>query len=118
MATSSPRATDRSMLASTSVRAAPRPYPLPTPRSARNATSGRLQPMLDGAHHLVEDEADDADGQDAQDDVLVDQAVVFLPEEAADAGRPGQHLDGDDHQPRDPQAETEPGEYVRQRGRQ
>src|SRR5881394_2876573 len=101
MQTSSPRSTERSMSASTSLRASPFPYPLPTPESSKkdpSATSHRLQPMFHGAHHAVEDEPDDPDRQDAQDDVLVDEAVVLLPEEAADARRSRQHLDGDDHQ--------------------
>ncbi len=56
-----------------------------------------------------------ADGQDAEDDVLVDQAVVFLPEKAAHAGRAGQHLGGDDHEPRDAETQAESREHVRQR---
>src|SRR5690349_11244486 len=41
------------------------------------------QACFDRVHQPVEREADQADGEDAEDDVLVDQAVVFLPEEAA-----------------------------------
>ena len=46
----------------------------------------------------------------------VDERVVFLPEETADARPAGQHLGGDDHQPGDAEAEPEAGEHVRQRG--
>src|SRR6478735_7126780 len=100
MQTSSPRATERSMSASTSLRASPFPTP-DSSKKAPSATSHRLQPVFDGAHHAIQDEPDDPDRQDAQDDVLVDEAVVLLPEEAADTRRPRQHLDRDDHQPRD-----------------
>ena len=51
-------------------------------------------------------------------DVLVDEAVVLLPEEATDSGRAGQHLDRHDHQPGDAEAEAKTGEHVGQRGRQ
>src|SRR5688572_3207586 len=37
------------------------------------------QPVLDQLHHAVEQDAHHPDGQDAQDDVFVDQAVVLLP---------------------------------------
>ena len=46
----------------------------------------------------------------------VDQAVVFLPQEAADTRAAGEHLRGDDHQPCDAEAQAKAGEHVGQRG--
>src|SRR5947209_7183900 len=52
------------------------------------------QPGFRNAHQSIEHEAHDADRQDGEEDVCVDQAVVFLPQKAADAGRARQHLAG------------------------
>src|SRR5947207_2019662 len=102
MATNSPLWMARLTEPSTSVRRPSEPNPLATSTSSRKIIASRpLHPGFDEAHQPVEREPDDADGHDAQDDVLVDQAVVLLPEEAADAGGARQHLHGDDHQPRD-----------------
>ena len=49
--------------------------------------------------------------------MLVNERVVFLPEKPADAGRTGEHLRRDDHQPGNAEAETKSGEHVRQGGR-
>src|SRR5258708_37944089 len=123
MATNSPSSTRRLMSRRTLVRLPAGPYPLLTLRSSRKATVssplllGGAQAALDHAHDAVQGEPDQADGDDAQDDVLVDQAVVLLPQEAADAGAAGQHLDGDDHQPGDPQAQAVSGKHRRQRRR-
>ena len=69
------------------------------------------------AHQAIEREADEADRQDREQDVRVDEAVVFLPEEAAHAGRARQHLARDDDQPCDAEAEAVAGEDVGQRRR-
>ena len=77
----------------------------------------RPQLRFGQTHQPVEHEADDADREDREQDVRVDQAVVFLPEEPADARRARQHLAGDDDQPGDAEAEPIAGEHVRQRRR-
>ncbi len=74
-----------------------------------------LQAAFDQAHQAIQDEPDDSDREDAENDVFVDQTVVFLPQEAADSGCSRQHLGCDDHQPRDPQAQPKASEHVRQR---
>ncbi len=78
----------------------------------------RAQPRLGHTHHAVEQESDDADRQDGEENVRVDQAVVLLPEKSAHARRAGQHLACDDHQPCDAKAQPEPREHLRQRRRQ
>src|SRR5688572_10743553 len=91
--TNSPRSIVRLIPPRTSVLRPGGPNPLRTSFSSRSGIASRdLEPGFDEAHHPVEQEPDHADGADAEDDVLVDQAVVFLPEEAAHAGRPRQHL--------------------------
>src|SRR5258708_38519872 len=116
MATHSPLSIVRSMPPRTSVRRSGGPKPLRIPLSSRKAmASRRLEPGFDHAHHPVEDEADDADRADAENDVLVDQAVGLLPEEAAHAGRAGEHFDGADTQPRHAEAEAEAGDDVGRR---
>src|SRR5688572_1932594 len=80
------------------------PWLLLTSRSERmgivvsSPGSGGAQAFLGQSHQAIEAEADEADGEDAQDDVLIDEGVVFLPKEAADAGGAGEHLGGDDHE--------------------
>ena len=78
----------------------------------------RTQPHLHKTHHSVEQESDDSDRQDAQQNVGVNQAVVLLPQEAADSGRAREHLAGDDDQPRDSETQAISREHVRQRCRQ
>src|SRR5258708_17618304 len=48
---------------------------------------------------LLEQQADDADGEDRDDDVLDLQVVPFVPHPEADADAAGEHLGGDDQQP-------------------
>ena len=78
----------------------------------------RTQPHLHKTHHPVEQEADNSDRQNAQQNVGIDQAVVFLPEEAADSGRAREHLAGDDDEPRNTQTQAISREHVRQCRRQ
>src|SRR3954470_23310818 len=108
MATNSPRATSRLMPARISLRSRLEPKPLPTFLSSSKAMpilSGRLQAALDDAHQAIEHEPDQTDGEDAEDDVFVDQAVVLLPQEAAHARAAGQHLDRHDDQPGNAEAQ-------------
>ena len=118
-----PRATSRLRSRSTAVRAAARRRSsCATPRSSRNAMRApRVRPSGTARSttpiRRSSSEADQADGEDRQEDVGVDQAVVLLPEEAADAGRAGQHLGGDDHQPGDAEGQPKAGEHVGQRRR-
>src|SRR5688572_28005557 len=74
--------------------------------------SGRLQFLFDEAHQTVQSEADHADGDDAKDDVLVDQGVIFLPEEATDSRSAGQHISGHNHQPGYTETQTESCKHV------
>ncbi len=53
-----------------------------------------------------EDEADDADGDDAEDHMGVHGGLVFLPKKAADAGAAGKHFHRDNHQPGEAQREA------------
>src|SRR5262245_28373851 len=75
---------------------------------------GDLESPFDPTHQPIEEESKGADGEHAQDDVRVDEAVVLLPQEAADARRSRQHPGGDDHQPRQSERETVAGEHVGQ----
>src|SRR6185503_11243546 len=59
----------------------------------------RSEPGFGQAHESIQHEANEPDGDDRQQDVGVDQAVVLLPQEAADPRCPGEHLAGDDHEP-------------------
>src|SRR5262245_37377327 len=92
--------------------------PLTSMNAISPAASHRSQPGLGQPHPPVEDESDDADGDDREEDVRVNEAVVFLPEEPANAWRAGKHLAGDDHEPGDPEAQAIAGEGVGQRRRQ
>src|SRR4051812_44828153 len=111
MATNSPR----SIVRLRSLKTGGPPKPFETFCSWRNDMaevsrgSGGFEPPLQQAHQAVEDKADETDSQDRQDDMLVDEAVVFLPEEAADARTAGEHFGGHDHQPRDSKAQAKPG---------
>jgi hypothetical protein len=46
------------------------------------------EPSLHRPHQPVQKEADEADGDDRQENVGVDEAIVFLPKKTADARRP------------------------------
>src|SRR5207247_2073804 len=59
---------------------------LETSRTSRYANSvAPLESQFDVAHHSVQKETHDADRENAQQNVRVNQAVVFLPEKTADA---------------------------------
>src|SRR5687767_9464373 len=73
--TNSPRSIEKLIPPSTSVRFPAGPNPFRTSFSSSSGiASRRLEPGFHEAHGPVEHEADHADGADAQDDVLVDQA--------------------------------------------
>src|SRR5215471_15400660 len=77
----------------------------------------RSQPRFNRSHQAIEQKTDNADGQNAQQNMRVHQTVVFLPEETADARGSGEHLAGYNHQPGNPQTEAKPGEDMRKRRR-
>src|SRR5204862_6530769 len=90
--TNSPRSTASVAPDSTVRFSRPLPKLFETPSMLMNATLDRPQPGLRHTHQPIEDETDDADRQNREDDVRINQAVVFLPDEAPDARRPVQHL--------------------------
>src|SRR5258706_2672304 len=67
---------------------------------------------------LLEHQADDADGEDGDDDVLDLEVVPFVPHPEADADPAGEHLGGDDHQPGDTDRQAHAGDHVRQHRRE
>src|SRR5207244_6312079 len=81
-------------------------------RGSRETPSDRPDSGLDEAHDAIEGEADGANRDDGQQDVRVDETVVLLPQEAADARRAGQHFRGHDHEPGQPEREPDAGEPV------
>src|SRR6185436_1642112 len=118
IATNSPLSMDRLMSLSTSLLEPFGPKPFETLLSSRNGmTSSCFEPLLGQTHQAVQDEADHPNCDNAQDDVLVNQRVVLLPEETAHAGTAGEHFGGDNHQPSNSETEPEAGENVRQRRR-
>src|SRR4051794_3087310 len=78
--------------------------------------SDRSQPRFGEPHQAIQAESDEPDRQDREQDVRVNQAVVFLPEKSTDAWRARQHLARDDHQPRNPEAEPVSGEEIGKSG--
>src|SRR6185436_11871907 len=117
MATNSPSRICRLMSRRISARPPLAPYPLLTFFSSRKCMLGRFKSAFQKTHELVQNEANDPDGQDAEDDVLVDERVVFLPEEAADARRTSQHFCRHNHQPGNAETQAKTGEHVGQRCR-
>src|SRR5229473_1772997 len=87
-------------------------YLMPMPWHSR---SNCPQAGFGQTHQPIEGKAHHPDGQDREEDVRVDQAVVLLPEKTADARRAGEHLARDDRQPRDAETETVAREQMRQR---
>src|SRR5437667_5210847 len=90
--TNSPRSTASVTFSSTQRSARATRNVFETDDTSRNATLCSPQSRLGQPHQAVEREPDQTDCDDRQQNMRVDQAVVFLPQEAADAGRPGQHL--------------------------
>src|SRR5437899_4540890 len=115
--TNSPRSTASVTFSSTHRSARSMRNVFETDDTSRNATLCRPQSRFRQPHESIEREPDEADRDDRQQDMGIDQAVVFLPQEAADAGRPGEHLAGDDDEPGDAEAQSVSREDVRQRRR-
>src|SRR5216683_6919596 len=115
--TNSPRSTDNVTLSSThrAVRSVVNVFE--TEATSMHAMLRSPQSRFRQPHQSIEREPDETDHDDRQQDVGVDQAVVFLPQEAADSRRPRQHLACDDDEPGDAEAQAIAGEDVRQRGR-
>src|SRR6266446_8125716 len=63
-------------------------------------------------HQLFEREADDADREDGDDDVLHVEVVPFVPYPEPDAHAAGEHLRGDDHEPRHADRQAHAGDHV------
>ncbi len=59
---------------------------------ATGDVSRRAKTRFDEAHQAVEHIPDEADRQNAEDDPLVNQVVVLLPQEPPDPRRAGQHF--------------------------
>src|SRR6185436_20597108 len=73
------------------------PYCFETSLNSMNAILSCPEPRFGHPHQPVESESDHPDGQNAQKNVGVDQAVIFLPQESADTRRAGKHLRRHDH---------------------
>src|SRR5690606_938860 len=82
--------------------------------------SSGLQVVAEAARQrdqrLFQDEADDADHEDGDDDVLHVEVVPLVPHPEADADAAGEHLRGDDDEPRHTDGQTHAGDHMRQRG--
>src|SRR4051812_9137623 len=76
--------------------------------------SGGFESALGQAHQSIQYKSHHADGDDAEDDMFVNQRVVLLPQESPHPRPPGQHLGRDDYQPGNAQAEAKAREHVRQ----
>ena len=79
-------------------------------RAARGEVTGE-------SDEAIEDEADHADVDERHDDVGEARGVPRVPDEEADADAAGQHLGGDDREPGEADADTQPREDVRGGGR-
>src|SRR6266850_6924214 len=73
-----------------------------------------FEPAFKNAHQTIQNETNDADGEDTENDVGVVQSVVLLPEETTDARSASEHFGCDNHEPRDTQTEAKTGEHVRE----
>ena len=84
------------------------------PCAARQTVDAVVEALRDEDERLLEQEADDADHEDRDDDVVDLQVVPLVPHPEADAHAAGEHLGGDDHEPRDADREAHAGQHVRQ----
>ena len=73
-----------------------------------------MQPFRQKQQDLFEDQADDADHEDGDDDVLDLEVVPLVPHPEADADAAGEHFRGDDDQPGGADRQADAGEHVRQ----
>src|SRR5688572_15092316 len=85
------------MVRSMPVRIDDAPNDMPTPSTLRNLSIVEAP----GREHqrLLKQQADHADGEDGDHDVLDFQVVPLVPDPEADADAAGEHLGGHDHQP-------------------
>src|SRR5262245_47155459 len=117
MATKSPSSISRLMLFSTRDMPVLPGYPLLTLLISKKAILRRFKFALDHAHQPVEEEAHQPNGNDAENDMLVNETVIFLPKKAAHTRPTGKHFSRHNHQPGNSEAKPETGEHVGKRGR-
>src|SRR5712692_5210681 len=103
--TNSPRLIARSMPISTT----DEPNDMPTLSTLRNFSGCIGEPPRQQHQPLLEQKADHADGANGDDDVLDLEVVPFVPDPETDADAAGEHLGGDDHQPRHADREAHAG---------
>src|SRR5216684_4149904 len=116
MVTNSPRSTDSVTFSSTGRTASSARNVFETNETSMNDTIlGRGELRGGESHQTVEREADQPDRQDREHDVGVDEAVVFLPEEPADARCPREHFTRNDDPPRDAEAQAIPRDEIWER---
>src|SRR5438045_6583503 len=90
-----------------------------TPSTLRYLSGAIAEPAREQHERLLERQADDADGEDGNDDVLDLEVVPFVPHPEPYADAAGEHFRRDDHQPRDADGQAHAGDHVRQyRGKQ
>src|SRR5574341_502870 len=77
------------------------PKDMPSPSTERNLSGPIVEPPGGEHQRLLQQQADDADGEDRDHDVLDLQVVPLVPHPEADADPAGEHLGGDDYEPRD-----------------
>src|SRR5574341_421065 len=95
------------------------PKDMPSPSTERNLSGPIVEPPGGEHQRLLQQQADDADGEDRDHDVLDLQVVPLVPHPEADADPAGEHLGGDDYEPRDADREAHAGDHVGQhRGEQ
>src|SRR5258706_4292860 len=112
--TNSPLRIARSMPSSTSEEA----KDIPTLSTLRNFSGCIAEPPRQQHQSLLEQEAHHTDGEDGDDDVLDLEVVPFVPDPETDADAAGEHLGGDDDQPRHADREAHAGDHVRQHRRE
>src|SRR5262245_48388428 len=98
------------MVRSMPVRTSDEPNDMPTASTLRYLS---IVEAPRGEHQrLLEQQADDADGEDRDHDVLDLEVVPLVPHPEADADAAGEHLGGDDHQPRHADRQAHAGDHV------
>src|SRR3954453_6101127 len=87
-----------------------------TPSTLRYFSGAIAEPSREQHQRLLERQADDADGEDGDDDVLDLEVVPFVPDPEPYADAAGEHLRRDDHQPGDADRQAHASNHVRQHG--
>ena len=83
-----------------------------TPRISSKShgySSSGLEPSLNDTHQPVEAETDQTDGDNGEENVGVDEAVIFLPQAAQELG---EHFRSHDNQPGEAEGEAISGENI------